>query len=321
MTLRYDTFALTAVFCIALMIAPLSQCSYYVLHPAKSQTQGSMQPLTEPLSVSDAAFVYDSESDRAILYGGWHSTANAVPAYYNETWSFDFDTNSWENLNLSINPGLRSGHSSAYDSDADMMLIYGGALSQDPDGSGFQYMDDTWGFDYNSNMWTNLSPSINPGVRYGAAMAFDSESNVIILFGGINYPALFGHHIQQTWVYHFDTNNWTNMDPDQQPVGRHKQGMVYDSESDRIIMFGGFVSSAEDQMSDETWTYDYNSNTWTEIVPTTSPAGRFGCSMAYDSQNDRTILYGGAYDYANYSELHDTWSFNLNTDTWTRMTG
>jgi hypothetical protein len=35
-----------------------------------------------------------------------------------------------------------------------------------------------------ANTWTNMNPSTHPGARSGHAMAYDSESDRVILFGG-----------------------------------------------------------------------------------------------------------------------------------------
>jgi len=150
-------------------------------------------------------------------------------------------------------------------------------------------------------------------------MAYDSESDVIILFGGISYPSLNGYHVQQTWAYDFESNNWTDLQPDIQPIGRHHMGIVYDVESDRVILFGGYVSSAIDSASSETWAYDYNSNSWELMEPERSPVGRFYGSMSYDNQADVSILYGGASEFSNNAELGDTWAYDYNSDDWVRM--
>lgn len=45
---------------------------------------------------------------------------------------------------------------------------------------------------------------------------------------------------------------------------------VYDSESDRAIIFGGSIKNLEVGYND-TWSYDYNTNTWTNMSPATNP--------------------------------------------------
>jgi N-acetylneuraminic acid mutarotase len=266
----------------------------------------------------DVQIVYDIESDSLLHYGGWipeqtSSGYSSIQSYSNESWIYNFTSESWQNLEQLNNPGPRFSYSIAYDIASDLIVLFGGASSED------EYRGDTWSFDMNTNTWTNMSPVSSPGVRFGASMVYDSESDVIILFGGLDFPELFGHHVQQTWVYDLDTNIWTNMEPTTQPIGRHHASMTYDTESDRVILFGGYVSSAVDEASSDTWSYDYNTNTWVQMDPDSNPEGRFYGALTYDNSSDRAILYGGGWDYSTNSELGDTWAYDSNSDSWELM--
>jgi len=55
--------------------------------------------------------------------------------------------------------------------------------------------------------------------------------------------------------------------------------MTYDSKADRIILFAG--TGAGDDF-DDTWAYDYNSDTWTQFAPTSHPTGRHYGTMTFD---------------------------------------
>jgi hypothetical protein len=43
--------------------------------------------------------------------------------------------------------------------------------------------------------------------------------------------------------------------------------MAYNSVADRVIMFGGQVDKTSFKYTNETWTYDFNTNTWTNMTP------------------------------------------------------
>jgi N-acetylneuraminic acid mutarotase len=227
---------------------------------------------------------------------------------------YNFTTDLWLNLEPLENPGPRFAYSTAYDIAADRIILFGGAADED------DYRNDTWSYDMNTNTWMNMSPVVAPGVRFGASMVYDSESDVIVLFGGIDFPNFLGHHIQQTWAYDFDSNNWTNMEPALQPIGRHHASMTYDSAADRVILFGGYVSSATNEASEETWSYDYNSNTWIEMDTDSNPEGRFYGALSYDAASNRSVLYGGAWEYSSYhAELGDTWAYDYESNDWEKM--
>jgi N-acetylneuraminic acid mutarotase len=94
--------------------------------------------------------------------------------------------------------------------------------------------------------------------------------------------------------------------------------MVYDAESDRVILFGGL--DAADQPLDDVWAYDYNTDSWEQVA--SGPGGRWLQSMVYDSESDRVVVYGGikergCFDGAQKPKLfHDTWTYDFNGNTW-----
>src|SRR5437879_13787137 len=102
------------------------------------------------------------------------------------------------------------------------------------------------------------------------------------------------------------------MNPATKPSARWGHSLAYDSQSDRVILFGGATP-----VIDDTWAYDFNTNTWTNMNPGTKPSARLGHSIAYDSQSDRVILFGGA---DSGGSIDDTWAYDLNTNPWTNMT-
>jgi N-acetylneuraminic acid mutarotase len=168
-------------------------------------------------------------------------------------------------------------------------------------------------------------------------MAYDAESDRVILFLGAMSET--GDYFDlapwsETWVYDFDTDTWTNMEPVETPYGLRGPRMVYDAESDRMILFGGWEvgNSTKGGAFEEVWAYDYNTNTWTKMDPKVSPPGRNYHAMAYDAESDRVILWGGdgpvpvdvrsvwAYDYnADLWEELESRSFDYNSNTWAQL--
>lgn len=72
-------------------------------------------------------------------------------------------------------------------------------------------------------------------------MAYDKESDRVILFGGqtgdnLRDPRSYNG---ETWAYDVEANKWTEMKPASGPRGRSAAELTYDAESDRVIMFGG----------------------------------------------------------------------------------
>ncbi len=247
-----------------------------------------MNPPVRPPSRYWHAFAYDSESDRVILFSGYGI------GYSNDTWAYDYNTDTWTNMNPSVAPIGRGEHSMAYDSESDRVILFGGYTY----GSRF----DTWAYDYNANTWTEMSPLGNPPpTSAGPGMAYDSRSDRIIMFGG---SALSGPR-NETWAYNYNVDTWTKMHPAESPSPRSGYGMVYDAGSHVIIGFGGFMWEAG--RSDETWAYDYDNDTWTNMHPPTRPSPRSPHGMAYDSESDRTVLFGGGLE--DFSSSSETWVY------------
>ncbi|MHA1944119.1 MAG: Kelch repeat-containing protein [Candidatus Thorarchaeota archaeon] len=265
-----------------------------------------------PVLVSNARMVYDSESDIIVCYGGFDGSDQ----YRHETWVYDWNQNSWENMTAGLNPGPRADPMMVYDSNSDRVLLYGGIATKTPETI---YMSDLWEYDFNSNTWTNVTTKVGPGKLQGAGMVFDKESNMVIMFGGMHTPILTGEgHSDETWAYNVSSNVWTNMGPAEHPSKRHHVGMTYDVDSDRVVLFGGFDPGAWNNVSAESWTYDVNSNVWTQVSATVAPEARFYGEMAYDIHSDRTILFGGASSTL-WDQLGDTWSYGLDSNVWTNM--
>jgi len=269
---------------------------------------GSWTNLSPPESPSPRMFhamAYDSESDRIILFGG--GTGSSLLTVVNETWSYDFNTNTWTNLNPPASPSPRMGHAMAYDSESDRIVLFGGERAI--------LFGDTWSYDFNTNTWTNLNPPESPSPRSGHAMAYDSRSDRIILFGGATQGGFLG----DTWAYDLGTNTWTNLTSSVGPSARILHAMAFDDPSGRLILFGGYTR--ELQWSNETWSYDFNTNTWTNLNPPESPSPRTSHAMAYDSESDRIILFGGLVLFGGYVQESDnqTWAFDFDTVAWTQM--
>ena len=235
-----------------------------------------------PVSMAFHALAYDSAYDRVIaFYGG-------------RTLVYDYNNDFWEDMNPNPAPKAKWGAMLAYDIESGKLILYGGG-----DVSGGQYFsyDDTWYYDYGTNTWTLLDTA-GPPCREYAAMAYDAESDLIILFGG-EYNGNQGF-LDDTWVYDYNSNTWIEMNPAQSPTERRLHGMVYDASRDRVVLYGGQGGSWD------TWEYDYNSDTWEEIVTNNHPNARSNVGMAYHRGENRVVLFGGQY-YATYYD--ETWIY------------
>lgn len=141
-----------------------------------------------------------------------------------------------------------------------------------------------------------------PSARRNSAMVWSDDADGIILFGGLSPAdaALQRYEFGDTWK--FTGLRWVQLYPQDAPSPRYGMSMSYDSNRDRILLFGG--AAGTDFFSD-TWVYEEGN--WARIdPPVTPPARRFG-GIAFDPVRDRVVLFGGGIAEG---RLFDTWEFD-----------
>lgn len=269
------------------------------------------EPLEGPAPRIGAPFFYDPAAGRTVLMGGFSCDMawSYETMHYNDLWAFNTEEATWESLGeADINRATVTG----YDAES-ARLIY---ITQKP--------VETWAYDPASGETQNMEPEEMPPETdfrlylFGAPMAYDVESDRLILFGGAESP---DKNFGDTWAYDYNTNTWTNMQPKHGPTPRAFHQMVYDTESDRVVLWGGFQQLENDT---QVWSYDYNSNTWEAHENSGGPEDayqRFG--MIYHPPTDRIFLYSGFQEaYDGRPELFfepATWSYDLNNNTWQQI--
>jgi N-acetylneuraminic acid mutarotase len=265
-------------------------------------------PSMNPSPRAYISLAYDTESKLIILFGGQLGNYRLASNYVNDTWVYDADANKWTEMKPSNSPGKRSAAALAYDAESDRVILFGGANMTT------WGMSDTWAYDYNTNTWTQMANG--PTKHLGARLAYDAESDRIILFGGFN---MSGFLYDDTWAYDFNSDTWTEMKPAINPPGRNYQAMTYDSKADRILTWGGTDANGT-PLDANIWAYDYNTNTWQELAPGDGahPVVRDYSAMAYDPESDRTVVYGGVR-LGSGETGNETWAYNYNTNTWMNL--
>jgi hypothetical protein len=253
------------------------------------------------------------------------------------------DPEMWFQTTPNPSPPARRMQAMVYNSQNNRHIMFGGY----GDATGVQA--DTWTYHVGTRTWT-LQPTAGgaPSARYLHAMAYDSERNLVVLFGGHQYNA-------ETWVYDLLNDTWTQKFPSSSPSGRHAHAMTYDSARGLVVLQGGRDSAG---LSNQTWTYDisngpngiwnlestmgpaleyhsmvydpmnaaitlfggsnggapldqtwvYSGNTWTLENPSPKPAARIRSSMTYDTRMNRVLMYGG---HDGSSNINDLWTYNV----------
>jgi len=179
----------------------------------------------------------------------------------------------------------RYGPGTVFDSQLQEMIIFGGGTQ---DLTGYDVFDDMWTYNSTGNIWSKIYPTNKPSAISGQTMLYDSFNNKTILFGC--WDPKIGL-MNDTWIYDSQTNQWTEVFPNNSPENRQSHAMYYDPVVQKVILFGGYKDTFP-HFSD-TWEYNYSSNTWSELNPSINPSGRYGSKIVYDPINQRAILFGG----------------------------
>jgi hypothetical protein len=255
---------------------------------------------------------FDATSHELYLFGG----VNAYSVFYNDTWTFGPTVAQqpiwgWTQLSTPTAPSPRAGAAMVYDAADGYTLLFGGCPP-----SALLYwshlctaLGDTWAL--HNGSWTNLTPSlaVSPPGRADAGIAYDSEDQCVVLFGGFNGTIVYN----DTWTFH--AGQWTRQSPAQSPSPRFAPGMVGDPADRDVVLFGGSNSSNPEAVAyNDTWTYQNGS--WTSAAPTHAPASRFSEAMSYDPTSQQVVLFGG-WSPSQPNSFGDTWTFAHGT--WTNI--
>ncbi len=249
-------------------------------------------PPAGPRFTSWPAMVYDAGADRVVLFGG-------------ATWAYDLEGNVWTEREPALSPSPRSGTAIVFDSVHGRIVLFGGYESVGT-------ADDTWTYDYGANTWADVTSGTGPPPRLQHAMAYDSRTDRVVVFGGCVGYGYSCRPRADTWTYDPAANAWLNMTPVGSPPARMRSAMVYDPDSDRVLLFGGFNGTTT---YNDTWSYDVGANVWTSLAPATAPAVRSDHGFVYDARLHRAILFGGVGSRV----YNDTWSYDVAANAWTEL--
>jgi hypothetical protein len=221
-----------------------------------ADTWEAMNPEVMPSERWASQMAYDAESDRIVFFGGGTGAANS----FDDTWVYDYNTDTWMEMQPEVSPPARAYHGMVYDPENDRVRLWGGHTSRD--------VSDlrAWAYDYNTNTWTTQeAPSDAPEQRNGLGMVLHSPSGRLIVYGGLTEED--GQLVEgTTWAYDYRANSWEALEPSKSPGKRAHFPMVYAPSVDKAILFGGeLVSKTADEISDEAWVFDPTSNEWQNV--------------------------------------------------------
>lgn len=272
-----------------------------------------------PLARYYTSVVYDSAIDQMIVFGGYTGTAPlndvwSVPGVVKAGQLTTTTAYHWvQNFPTGTAPAARFGHGAAYDSVSNRMIVFGGASSNTSCFNDFWLLDDANAASGTPSWVQEVAAGTPPTARRNFVAQYDTSSNSLVVFGGSNCAS---GYLSDVWVLNdanggTGTPTWTQLSTSGVgPTPRENASAIYDSTNHVLTIYAGDAGGAG--MSD-VWSLsnangDGGTATWTHITPTgTAPSARTGQVSAYDSVNNRLIMYGGVTTLTGTVPLGDTW--------------
>lgn len=131
--------------------------------------------------------------------------------------------------------------------------------------------------------------------RRGMQAAFDSQRQVVVMFGGFDNQDIVDN---ETWE--FNGTSWQQVTPVHSPSARYGHGMVYDDDRHVVVLFGG--NDGQGNGLNDTW--EYNGTDWIQVTTLHAPSHRQHFGMTYDSCRQKAVLFGGG------ETSTGTWEYN-----------
>lgn len=248
---------------------------------------------TASLTVRNAhAMAYHPDQAVVMLFGG--ADEGRVLA---DLWAWNGER--WRCL-AQGGPSPRTFPALAYDGAGKRLILYGGnrvlfGTAEDT----ATFLDDMWAWD--GEAWHPI-PTPTPPARAEAGVAYDSDRQRIVLFGG--YRNEDGGRIRLGDTWEWDGQRWEQKSSDG-PSPRNGAAMAYDAHRKRTVLFGGSGASAE--------TWEWDGHGWARIE-SAETEGRFNSAMAYDARREALLRFGG---WTGEKRVADTWSYDGTR--WTRI--
>ena len=259
--------------------------------------------------VGSAAF--DAARAQALLFGGLPSTSVPLTALS----VLDLAaTPAWQSAPAAAPPQLlmpaRWGATMALDATHNRVVIFGGK-----DAAGL--FNDVWTLDRSvaSATWVKFNATgIAPSPRMYLASAYDPVGQRLIVFGGQDSTGARLGDLWQLDLSGLSGGAWTQLSVGGGPTPRIMPTMVLDTVAQRLVLFGGLSTAAQN----DTWVWDLALTGWSALAPTgTLPPVRYGAGGMFDASLNRMVVFGGqgAFFYNSVFALDLT----LGAEAWTNI--
>ena len=262
---------------------------------------------TPPARFEHTAIV-DVVGNRMLIHSG--TAAYEINPAFVDVWAFDLGASpGWSQLSLGpVFPRARTGHGAIYDAPGNRMMMFGGLnLGTATPG------DETWQLTLSGTpTWSRLNGLVTVmPKRESHSVIYDPTRQRLVVFGGTQFEDIEMRN--DVWVLPLTGSSaWQELVPAGTPPSpRYDHTAIYDSNSDRMIVYAGGGGNGE------VWSLSFSPvPAWTQLSPSgTAPSPRSQHVAIYDSARDRMVVHGGGYP-----EIPETWALSLGAaPAWTQI--
>ena len=248
-----------------------------------------LSPAASPPAEFDAAAAYDAATGQFVLFGG------QVPgnAFANNTWVWTGSV--WSQVFPATSPPPSYGGRMAYDAATKQLILFGGVIFENDTSL---ESNETW--EWTGSDWVQLKPASSPPPLARQAMAYDSATGQILMFGGFGGPPGFDR-TNATWAW--TGSNWQQLHPSAVPSPRSDAAMGWDAATSQLLMYGG--NDGPDL--GDTWIWNGTAGNWTHEAPATSPGPLSLAPLVYDGTSGQMLLIAGD---SNEVEQNNVWDWS-----------
>ena len=223
-------------------------------------------------------------------------------------------------------PPALSEHVGVFDPVKRRFILFGGnpEFAVCPGFAESVYLGDTWAFWVDCGVWEKL-PS-GPSARGRANAVYDAKDHAMVVFGGRwrASPTSGAYTVyNDVWWLDLTTDTWSEVKATgAKPVGRANASAVWDSDQNRLLVFGGNKSTSglSYQPLNDTVALDLATDTWEKLAATGMPTARLFAAAAYDSTHKSLVItQGGDENAFSGPFLGDSWSLDLGTLKWKKL--
>jgi N-acetylneuraminic acid mutarotase len=271
--------------------------------------QVKTENLIKPRARIYHSLLYHDKTGNFLVFAG--VTKHGWIGDLRDIWKYDSKTEQWEEIGIceAVSDDGKIGITNmSYDQESDQFIT-------------IDQIGRTWSYNFEKNLWKEMNPNPSPPTRLGHGMAYDKESDRIIIFGGFggkgaNDTVCFS----DTWAYDYNTNSWTKMNPKISPSARIYFAMTYDNLNDKVILWGG--RKKDPIFDNRIWIYDFNTDQWESKENIEGPEKPLAYpSMVFRDKTKDLILFGGVTLESAFKGTltNKTWSFKLNQNKWEKL--